>query len=154
MFIFGRLDDGPAEGLGRSPTDHIMHAFDVSPPFPCRQQARDGVRQTMLVGGYHNTASAAWHTLHVAQHKGRGDRIGLAGASPRHDDGGMGTYQLGKALRGVKVYLFLRCFGHGCYTGWRMGKVWTPRCPHLHTRYPQCQCSLPGISSEAHEYAH
>ena len=142
VLILGRLNDGLAEGLGRSPTNDVMDTVDIPPPFPCRQQARDGVGQAMLVGGYHNATGATSHALHVAQHKGRGDRIRLAGSSPRHDDGGIGANQLRQALRGVKVYL-LRGLLHRFSL--HRGTVSVPPGQLPQTRYPRYPCFLPGI---------
>ena len=55
-----------SEGFGRFTTDDIVDAVDVAPSFPCRQQARDGVGQAMLVGGYNNATCATRHSLHIA----------------------------------------------------------------------------------------
>lgn len=84
-----------------------MDAVEETPSLPRRQQARNGVCQSVIVGRHHDAARAALHALHVTQHKRRGDAIGLAGASPSHDNGGIGTDELGEALRRVKVYLSL-----------------------------------------------
>ena len=110
MFILGRLDNRFPEGFGRFPTDDVVDSVDVAPPFPCRQQARDGVGQAMLVGGYNYAPGAARHALHVAQHERRGNRVGLARTSPSDNDGGVGTDELCQALRDIKVYFFLRSF--------------------------------------------
>ena len=73
VIVLGWLDDGLAEGFGRSPSNHIMHAIDEAPPLPCRQQARNGVCQSVLVCRYDNAARAAFHPLHIAQDERRGD---------------------------------------------------------------------------------
>lgn len=151
MLILSRLDDGLTEEFRRSSPNDVVYAIHEAPALPCRQQARDGVCQTMLVGWHHNAAGAARHALHVAQHKGRGDRIRLAGSSPRHDDGGIGPNQLSQALRGVKVYFLLHRLCR--QTGWWVGIVWTPPDRPPQTRHPRCQCSLPGICAAVPECA-
>ena len=72
MLILRRLDDWLAEGFRRPTPNDVVDAIHEAPSFPCRQQARNCVGQAMLVGGHNNTASAARHALHVAQHKWRG----------------------------------------------------------------------------------
>jgi len=146
VLVFGRLDDGLAEGFGRSPTDDVVHALDVAPPLPRRQQAGDGVGQAVPVGGNDDAACAAGHALHVAQREGRGDRIGLAGSSPRHDDGGIGADQLGEPLGRVKVD-FLLCPFHLCPV---QGRARFPRGLPPHIRCPRCRCSPTCISPAGH----
>ena len=153
MLIFCRFDNGLAKGFRRSPPNDVVQPVDVPPALPCCQQARDGVRQTVLVGRNNNTASASGHALHVTQHKGRGDRICLAGSSPRHDNGGIGANQLRQALRGVKVYLFLG-LGRHLHLQYFRETVKGVRGRVPQTQHPRCPCFPPGTSSGAHGYAH
>ena len=91
VLIFGWLDDGLAKRFGRSPSNHIMQAIDEAPPLPSRQQARNGVCQSVLVGRYDNAARAAFHPLHIAQDERRSDAVGLSSATASDNHGGIGT---------------------------------------------------------------
>ena len=57
----------------------------------------------MLERRYDDATSRSRHTLHVAQHKWRGDGVRLAGASSGHDDGGLGGGVLREELGLVEV---------------------------------------------------
>ena len=151
VLIFCGLYDRLSEGLGRFPTDNVVNAFHEAPALPCGQQARYGIRQTVLVGRHHDATCAAGHALHVTQHEGRGDRIGLAGSSPRHDNGGIGPNELGQSLWVVKVYFLLHRLCR--QIGWWVGIVWTPPGRPLQTRHPRYRCSRPGTCGAVPECA-
>ena len=52
----GRLDDGRAKGLGRLLAYDIVDVRQQAPSTPSGEEARNGVRQTMLERGYDDTA--------------------------------------------------------------------------------------------------
>ena len=103
MLEIGRLDDGRPERFGRLLAYNIVDVGQQAPSTPSGEQSRNGVCQTMLERGYDDTARASRHTLHVAEHEGRGDRVRFAGTSPGYNNGSIGTDELRQPLRGVKI---------------------------------------------------
>ena len=81
-----------------------MHAIDIPPTLPCCEQTRERVRQAMLERRHHDTTSGARHTLHVTQHKWRGDGVRLASASSSHNDRSLCADVLRQELRFVEVH--------------------------------------------------
>ena len=104
MLIVSRFGDRLRKRLRRFSAYHIMHAIDVPPTLPRCKQPRERVRQAMLERRHHDTTRGARHTLHVAQHKWRGDGVRLASASSSHDDRSLRTDVLRKKLRFVEVH--------------------------------------------------
>ena len=103
MLIVGRLGDGFGERLGRFSAHHIMNTIDISPPLPRCEQTGERVGKPMLECGHDDAARRARHTLHIAQNKGRGDGVRLAGATTSHDDGGLGGDVLREELWFVEI---------------------------------------------------
>ena len=81
-----------------------MHAIDIPPTLPCCEQTRERVGKSVLKRRHDDTTSRSRHTLHVAQHKRRGDRVRLASASSGHDDRSLRTVILREQLRFVEVH--------------------------------------------------
>ena len=81
-----------------------MHAIDVPPTLPRCKQTWERIRQAMLERRHHDTTRGARHTLHITQHKWRGDGVRLAGASSIHDDRCLRADVLRKELRFVEVH--------------------------------------------------
>ena len=81
VFIIVRLDDRTSKRLGRTATDNVVHAVDIAPAFPRREQPRQRVGQTVFERRHHDAACRAWHTLHIAQSKRSGDAVRFACAS-------------------------------------------------------------------------
>ena len=103
MFVIGRLGDGFLEGLGRFPPDHVVYAFQIPPPFPCGQQSGYGVCQSVFERRHHDAACAARHSLHIAEHEGRGDGVRLARSAAGDDHGGLCADVLCQELGAVEV---------------------------------------------------
>ena len=107
MFIIFRVDDWLPEGLRRFPPNHIVYALDEAPAFPCGEQPRNGVSQSVLESRYHDSACGAWHTLHIAKDKRSSDAVRFASASPRDDNRSVRADKLREALGLVKVNFLL-----------------------------------------------
>jgi len=103
VLIVRWLGDGFLERLRRFAANDIVDAIDVAPPFPRGEEPGKRVRQTMFEGRHDDASRGARHALHVAEHEGRGDGVGLAGASACYDDGGAGGDQLSEKLGFVEV---------------------------------------------------
>ena len=104
MLIVSRFGDRLRKRLRRFSAYHIMHAIDIPPTLPRCKQTRERVGKSMLERRHHDTTSGARHTLHVAQHERRGDRVRLARASSSHDDRSLRADVLRKKLRFVEVH--------------------------------------------------
>ena len=104
MLIVCRFGDRLRKRLRRFSAYHIVNAIDVPPTLPCCEQTRERIRQAMLERRHHDTTSRSRHTLHVTQHKWRGDGVRLASASCSHDDRSLRADVLREQLRFVEVH--------------------------------------------------
>ena len=103
VLVVGRFGDGLGERLGRFATDNVVNTIEIAPPLPCGEQAGERVGESVLEGRHDDAACRAGHTLHIAEHEGRGDGVRLAGASSGNDDGGLGGDVLREELGLVEV---------------------------------------------------
>ena len=103
VLVVSRFGDGFGERLGRFSADNIVNTIDITPPLPCGEQARERIGESVLESRHDDAARGAGHTLHVAEHEGRGDGVRLAGATASHDDGGLGGDVLREELGLVEV---------------------------------------------------
>ena len=62
---------------------------------------------TVFEGGHDDTTCGAGHTLHIAQHEGRGYGVGLAGTATGDNYGGIGGNKQRESLRLIEVDLLL-----------------------------------------------
>ena len=104
MLIIRRFRDRLRERTRRFASHHIMHTFDVAPPFPSSKETGQSIGQSMLKSRHHNSPCASRHTLHITQHKRRGNGVCLTRASPCHNHGGFGTDVLCQKLRFIEVH--------------------------------------------------
>jgi hypothetical protein len=61
----------------------------------------------MLECGNHDTASTAWHSLHVTQNEWRGDRVRLTSTTASDNDSCLGADVLSHQLWLIEVHTLL-----------------------------------------------